>query len=281
MTSTNSTTYTISVTALQGFTETAFRSVGLSSVDAQTAADVLVTTDAWGVFTHGTKSLHGYLRMLKGGGLKLNGTPVVVSEGPAWAIVDGDAALAMITSVFAMRNAIAKAKVSGIAYVGVRNGCHFGAAGYYSWLAAKEGLMGFSMANDTPTVASPGSRGAITGSNPFSYAVPAGKHRVFFLDMSVATVAGGKVYAARQVGASIPGNWLVGGDGQPTTDPSGFPEVGALQPAAAHKGFGLALMIETLSGLMTGAGVTRQIGSWLQGDPSKPTNHGALSSRLT
>ena len=266
---------TVSIAALHAFTKNAFQSVGLSPGDAQTATDVLVTTDAWGVFTHGTKNLRGYLRMLKGGGLKPKGVPAVASEGPAWSIVDGDASLGLVTSVFAMRTAIAKAKLTGVAYVGVRNSSHYGAAGYYTWLAAKEGLIGLSMANDAPSVASPGSRGAITGSNPFSYAVPAGKHRTFGLDMSVATVAGGKVYAARQRGESIPANWLVGGDGRPTTDPSGYPEVGALQPAAAHKGYGLALMIETLSGLLTGAGVTRQIGSWLWDDPSKATNHGA------
>jgi ureidoglycolate dehydrogenase (NAD+) len=275
MSSTNPSPGAVSIAALHTFTQTAFASVGLSLTDAKTATDVLVTTDAWGVFTHGTKNLRGYLRMLKGGGLKPDGIPAIVSEGPAWAIVDGHASVGMVTSVFAMRAAIAKAKLTGIAYVGVRNSSHYGAAGYYTWLAANEGLIGLSMANDAPSVASPGSRGAITGSNPFSYAVPAGKHRTFSLDMSVATVAGGKVYAARQRGESIPGNWLVGGDGKPTTDPSGYPEVGALQPAAAHKGYGLALMIEALSGLLTGAGVTRQIGSWLWDDPSKATNHGA------
>src|SRR3979490_1825346 len=92
------------------------------------------------------------------------------------------------------------------------------AAGYYSWLAARAGLIGLSMSNDIPSVAAPGSRGAVTGSNPLSYAVPAGKHRTVARDMSTATVAGGKVYAARTRGESIPGNWLIGADGHPTTD---------------------------------------------------------------
>ncbi|MBI3850405.1 MAG: Ldh family oxidoreductase [Verrucomicrobia bacterium] len=265
----------VSYEALHRFTTKAFQRAGLSEPDARTGADVLALTDAWGTFTHGTKCLRGYLRRLKAGGLRASARPAISAEGPAWAIVNGHSALAMVTSVFAMRTAIAKAKTCGIAYVGVRNSCHYGAAGYYASLAADEGLIGLSMANDIPSVAAPGSRGAITGSNPISYAVPAGKHRSILLDMSVATVAGGKVYAARTRSESIPNTWLIGKDGKPTTDPSGYPEVGALQPAAGHKGYGIALLIETLTGILSGASVTWKVGSWLWDDGTKPTDHGA------
>jgi len=260
---------------LRRFTASAFEAAGMSAVDAGIGADALATTDAWGVFTHGTKCLAGYLRLLKNGGLKPNGTPRVVAEGGAWATIDGDASLAQVTSTFAMNAAISKAKRQGVAYVNVRNSCHFGAAGYYAWLAAREGLIGMAMANDMPTVAAPGSRGPITGSNPIAYAVPAGRCPPLLLDMSIATVAGGKVYAARTRGEPVPVTWLIGADGRPTTDPHGFPEVGALQPAAGHKGYGLALLIESLSGVLSGAAVTRQVGSWMWSDGATPTNHGA------
>ena len=261
--------------ALHAFARDAFQVAGLSEADATTGADVLATTDAWGVFTHGTKCLAGYLRRLEAGGLRPKGAPRVVAEGGAWATLDGGSALGLVTSVFAMRTAMAKAKQQGISYVGVRNSCHFGAAGYYSWLAAREGLIGISMANDLPSVAAPGSRGAITGSNPISYAVPAGKYPPLLLDISTATVAGGKVYAARMRGEPIPDTWLLGADGQPTTDPSGYPQVGALQPAAGHKGYGLSLLIESLSGILSGAGFTWRIGNWMWDDGKQPTNHGA------
>jgi LDH2 family malate/lactate/ureidoglycolate dehydrogenase len=261
--------------ALNQFAAEAFVRVGLSAEDAATGAEVLAMTDAWGIYTHGTKLLRGYLRRLKAGGLRAKERPVLAGEGLAWALVDGNSSLGMVTSVFAMQTAIRKARQCGIAYAGVRNSCHFGAAGFYAWLAAREGLVGLSMANDKPSVAAPGSRGGITGSNPIAYAVPAGKHRAILLDMSVATVAGGKVYAARTRGEQIPATWLVGGDGKPTTDPSGYPEVGALQPAAGHKGYGIALLIETLAGLLSGAGVTHGVGNWLWDDGTPPTNHGA------
>lgn len=265
----------VSYSRLHRFVVEAFRCAGLSDADAAVGADVLTMTDAWGVFTHGTKNVRGYLRRLKAGGLRATGRPCVAAEGPAWAIVDGDSALGMVTSVVAMQTAIAKARTCGIAYVGVRNSCHFGAAGYYAWLAAREGLIGLSMANDIPSVASPGSRAGITGSNPISYSVPAGRHPPLLLDMSTATVAGGKVYAARTRGERIPATWLIGADGRPTTDPSGYPDVGALQPAAGHKGYGIALLIEALSGILSGAAFTWRVGTWMWDDGTKPTNHGA------
>jgi ureidoglycolate dehydrogenase (NAD+) len=266
---------TIAFDRLRDFAADAFCATGVSRVDAGTAADVLATTDAWGVFTHGTKLLAGYLSRLKLGGLRPGGVPRVTAEGGAWATLDGDSVLGQVASVAAMRLAVAKAKEQGIGYVGVFNTCHFGAASYYAALAAEEGCIGIAMANDLPTVAAPGSRCAVLGSNPFSYAVPAGRYRPLLLDVSTATVAGGKVYAAQARGDAVPANWIIGGDGRPTTDPSGFPHVGALQPAAGHKGYGMALLIEVLSGVLTGAALTRGVGSWMMGDRSKPTDHGA------
>src|SRR5262249_9004411 len=160
----------------------------------------------------------------------------------------------------AMQLAVAKAREQGVAYVAVRNSCHFGAAGYYTWLGAREGFIGLSMANDIPSVAAPGSRGPVTGSNPIAYAIPAGRYRPLPFDISTATGAGGKLYAAKPRGEPIPGHWLVGPDGQPTSDPSCFPEAGALTPAAGHKGYGLALLIETLSGILSGAAFTWRVG---------------------
>src|SRR6185437_1931521 len=109
-----------------------------------------------------------------------------------------------VVGVFAMDEAIARARRSGIAYVGVRNSNHFGAAGYYATLAAHEGLFGVAMANDTPSVAAPGSRGPVTGTNPLAYAIPAGGGEPIFLDIAMSTVAGGKVYASWQLGKPIP-----------------------------------------------------------------------------
>src|SRR5262245_32914143 len=90
----------ILVQDLHGFCVDALTKIGVGETDARTTADVLVTTDTWGTFTHGTKALPAYIRRLRGGGLRINGTPKVVEEGPAWALVDGDSSLGMVSSVF-------------------------------------------------------------------------------------------------------------------------------------------------------------------------------------
>src|SRR5258706_6428370 len=192
---------------LHAFCVEALTKIGVGETDAHTTADVLVTTDTWGTFTHGTKALRAYIRRLRGGGLRKNGTPRVVDEGPAWAVIDGDPSLGMVSSVLAMKTAMAKAATAGIALVGLRNNCHYGAAGYYAAMAIEKNMIGFSMANDIPTVNAPGARGSIMGSNPWGFAAPAGKELPVMLHIATTTVAGGKAFASGTLGKSIPAGW--------------------------------------------------------------------------
>ncbi len=154
----------------------------------------------------------------------------------------------MVTSTFAMRAAIEKARACGIGYAGVFNSCHFGAAGYYAAMAAEQDMIGLAMANDTPSVTAPGARGRVTGSNPLAYAVPTGSGPPILLDMATSTVAGGKVAAAHALGKLIPEGWVIDLDGRPDDRPGAFLAGGALTPMAGHKGYGLAVLIETLVG---------------------------------
>lgn len=268
-------TLTIEAPALRRFIQAALVAIGLTPADAETAAEVLATADEFGVSTHGVKLLPGYLRRLQGGGAKPHGRPHVIREGPAWALVDGDSALGALIGVFGMQTAIAKARSAGIAYVGVRNSGHFAAAGYYALLAAKAGLIGISVANDTPSVIAPGARRPVVGTNPFAYAIPAARHPPILLDMAISTVAGGKVYQARTLGRPIPDNWIVGLDGQPTTNADLYPEQASLVPFGGYKGFGLGLLIETLAGVLSGAAVTFGVASWMLAGTDKATQHGA------
>jgi ureidoglycolate dehydrogenase (NAD+) len=266
---------TISIESLTTFCITALTNVGMPHTEARTTADALVTTDAMGVFTHGTKLLIGYLNRLKGGGYKATATPRIQRDGPGWAIIDGESALGQVGSVFAMRTAMAKAKQVGIAYVGLTNTGHIGAAGYYAVLAAREGMIGMITGNDMPSVAAPGSRGPVLGSNPIAYGVPVFDGDPIILDMATAAVAGGKVYAAHQRGEPIPSTWLIGPDGKPTTDGSLYPYQASLAPMAGHKGYGFGLWCEILSGILPGGRITWEIGSWMFDDISQPSRHNA------
>jgi LDH2 family malate/lactate/ureidoglycolate dehydrogenase len=265
----------ILVQDLHAFCVEALTHTGVGETDARTTADVLVTTDTWGTFTHGTKALRAYIRRLRGGGLRTNGTPRVLDEGAAWALVDGDSSLGMVSSVFAMNTAMAKAATAGIALVGLRNNCHYGAAGYYAAMAIEKNMIGFSMANDIPTVNAPGARGPVMGSNPFGFAAPAGREKPILLDMATSTVAGGKVFAAAALGKTIPGAWLLDANAKPTTDPALFSHAASLTPLGGYKGYGIALLIEVLSAILTGASIRWQVLSWTFSEPSQPTGHGA------
>jgi ureidoglycolate dehydrogenase (NAD+) len=265
----------VPIDSLRAFCIAALRDAGLRESDAETTADALVTADALGVFMHGTKLLSGYLNRLRGGGYRPMGKPWIEREGPAWAVIDGDSALGQVGCVFAIQTAIAKARNVGLAFVGLKNTGHIGAAGYYAELAARQGLIGVVLGNDTPSVAAPGSRGAVLGSNPIAYAVPVGDDDPIVLDMATAAVAGGKVYAAHQRGEPIPATWLIGQDGRPTTDSRLYPHRASLAPMAGHKGYGLALLAEILAGVLPGGAMTWQIGSWMFDDPDQPSGHNA------
>jgi ureidoglycolate dehydrogenase (NAD+) len=258
---------------LEDFCIRAMLKSGIRDEDARITADVLVATDTCGVHTHGTKQLRTLLMNFRIGRLDAKAVPEVVAQGPSWAIVDGHYAMPMTSSCMAMELAIEKAKATGIAYVGVKHSSHFGAAGYYANMAAQKDMIGLSMCNVDPCMTVPGARGKILGTNPIAYAVPAGEERPIFLDIATSTVAASKVFAARALGKEIPDNWLVDDEGIPTTDPSGYPEGGALLPMAGHKGYGLALWVEILAGALTGAAMLSQVSSWVVDLPD-PTDEG-------
>lgn len=265
----------IALSQLEKFVCSTLESTGMSEGEAKIAAEALVMADSMGVHTHGTKLLAGYLRKLQGGGYKAKGSPKILRQGSGWAIIDGDSALGQIGGAFSIDVAISKAKNVGVAYVGLKNTGHIGAAGYYAWMAAREGFLGLVVGNDIPSVAGPGSTGPVLGSNPLAWAAPIPGSNPILLDMATAAVAGGKIYAARQRGEQIPSTWLIGSDGLPTTDANLYPQSASLAPMGGHKGYGIGLLAEMLSGIIPGGAVTWQVGSWMFDPTSMPSRHNA------
>ena len=237
---------------LKAFCKEALVKEGMKEIYADITATVLSETDAFGTNSHGTKNLHNYIRKFRAGGIDIHAEPEILAEGSSYVLLDAHKALGMIPSVQAMEMACMKAQETGIAIAAVRNSCHFGAAGYYANIAAKQGLIGLSMSNVDPNMTAPGARGMLLGNNPFAYAAPANTTASVFLDIAMSNVASLKVVQARKDGKKIPDTWIVDKDGLPTTDPSHYPEEGAMQPMAAHKGYGLAIMVELLTGILSG-----------------------------
>ncbi|MCA9060891.1 MAG: Ldh family oxidoreductase [Planctomycetaceae bacterium] len=265
----------VSVESLKSFVQQSLETVGMPSQEADETAQALVTADAMGVFTHGSKLLAGYIRRLKGGGYQATGKPRIEREGLAWAVVDGDSALGQVGGIFSVRLAMQKAREAGVAYVGLRNTGHIGAAGYFAALAAKSGFIAMITGNDMPSVAAPGSRSAVLGSNPIAYGIPVLAGNPILLDMATSAVAGGKVYAAHSRGEPIAPTWLIDRTGQPTTDGSLYPHNSSLAPMAGHKGYGIGLWCEILSAVLPGGHMTWQVGSWIFDAPEKPSWHNA------
>lgn len=254
----------IKVKDLKAFCAACCEHEGMSAENAQITAEVLCETDLFGTNSHGTKNLYGYVKKQKAGGMDFKAEPEVLSEGPSYALMDAHAGMGMVAGYKAMELAIEKAKETGIALVTVKNSTHFGAAGFYANMAAKAGMVGISFSNVDPNMTVPGARGMILGNNPFSYASPLKNGESVFLDIAMSNVASLKVIQARKDGIMIPDTWIVDRDGVPTCDPSRYPDEGAMQPMAAHKGYGLAVMVELLTAVLSGGAISSmgEIKSW-------------------
>jgi ureidoglycolate dehydrogenase (NAD+) len=255
---------------LTRFCVAALSAVGMREADAHTTANVLVTTDTWGTFSHGTHHLPNYVKKIRAGGIDPLATPEVVLDTPVLAVVDGHNAIGMVTSCSAMQLAIEKARSIGIAYVSVKSGNHFGAAGYYANMAAQEGMIGLAMSNADPNMAPPGGRTSVIGNNPFAYAAPAGEEPPVVLDMALSTTAATKIFVAKLKGAKIPDNWIIDSEGRSTTEVGDWPASGSLLPMAGHKGYGLAVMVEVLAAVLSGGAVGLEVNNWFDNLPTPP-----------
>jgi len=256
---------------LAKFCVAALTKAGLKPKDAQVVADVLVMTDTWGTFSHGTGALANYVNTMKTGGIKPTAVPEVIAEGAGWAVVDGHSSMGMLGSSLAMNVAIEKAHESTISWVGVRDSSHFGAAGYYANMAARQDMVGIAMSNADPNMVVPGARGHIIGNNPIAYAVPAGEEHPLLLDIALSAVAAGKILGMKALGQAIPNSWLTDAEGLPTSEVGDWPNSGSMLPMAGHKGYGIALLIEVLAGALTGAGMLSEVKSWIL--QSKEVSH--------
>ncbi|MCY3773595.1 MAG: Ldh family oxidoreductase [Gemmatimonadetes bacterium] len=247
---------------LADFCTAAMVEAGLSEADARLTADVLIRTDMRGIYTHGTVSLRRYVWMMRDGGIDVGASPEITDQGLAWARIDARRTVGMVASHYGMSVAIDKAAACGIGMTTVRRSNHFGAASAYTLMALERNMIGIAMSNTDVVMNIPGGRGAAIGNNPFSYAVPARSQPPIVLDIAMSTVAGGKVASYQARGEPLPEGWLTDAEGLPTTDPGVFTFTGALTPFSGHKGYGLALFVESLAGVLAGAGVTTDIVSW-------------------
>ena len=223
---------------------------GVSDKLAAVVTDVLLQADRRGVASHGFTRLTGYIERVRRGLLDANAEPEIVKDGETIILMDGRNGFGAVAGVQATQLAAARASKYGMCWVTVRNSNHFGIAGYYAHMLAQRGLAGIVFSNASPAVAAYGGKRATLGTNPIAIAVPTGDDPII-LDMATTTVARGKIRRAKAEGRTIPPGLALDVDGNPTTDPEAALK-GTLASLGGYKGYCLAVMIELLSGVVSG-----------------------------
>lgn len=225
---------------------------GVDSDCAQAVSEVLIDADLTGVSTHGVSRMSIYMQRMDKGVVSRKNNIKVLQEGPSTLVIDAGNTLGAPSAKFAMDMCIQKAAESGCCFATVKNSNHFGATAFYTKMAAEKGMIGFACTNLTGKIAPFGSSDPFMGTNPISIAVPSNGLPVV-LDMTPSVVALGKLILAQKLGNSIPLGWALDRDGKPTTDPAEGRK-GSLIPIGGPKGSGLAIMVDVLSGVLSGAG---------------------------
>lgn len=233
--------------------------VGVPPEDAVLLADGLVQAHLAGMDGHGLFFLPTYVKRLELGLIAKRGEVRVMQEGPAFALLDGGNLLGHVSAWKAMEVAIAKAAQAGVGMVTLCRGNHSGIMARYTLRAAEAGCIGIATTNTPPLMAPWGGFLPFFGTNPISIAVPAGEEPPVVLDMATSAVARSKILVANKAGTRIPPHWALDATGKPTEDPQAA-LAGTMAPMAGHKGFGLAMMIDVLSGVLGGAASGPDVG---------------------
>lgn len=241
---------------------------GVLKDHAKQLADVLVAADVRGHYSHGLNRLEMYVKDIKKGVCKGEGSPKVLKEraGSAW--VDGNNLLGPVVGNFCMDLAIKKAKEAGVGWVTTKGSNHFGIAGWYSMTAAKKGLLGMAFTSTSPIMYPTRASKPALGTNPLTLAAKASKD-TFVLDMATTTVAIGKIEIAQRKDESVPDTWGVGSDGHVSNDPSVILKGGGLLPlggcelTGGYKGYGLGALVEIFCGILGGAHWGPHVRKWM------------------
>ncbi len=232
---------------LKSFTRQVFVRAGLPQADAELVAEVLIWANLRGIDSHGVLRIAEYINNVDIGFMNPNPDIRILKETQAITFIEADHAFGPVVTVFAMKQAIKKAKEVGIGWALIRNTTHQGAMGYYVLLPVQQGMAGIASVASPPTMSYYGSRAKGLSPAPIAIAVPSKRHNPLLLDMATAVVAFGKIFLARDKGMPIPEGWALDKDGNPTIDPN---KAAMMVPFGGPKGSGLSLMLECLSGVM-------------------------------
>jgi L-2-hydroxycarboxylate dehydrogenase (NAD+) len=243
---------------LQGFVEQVFVALGTPPDDARICAEVLLASDLRGIESHGVGRLKAYYERIRAGVQLVETEMEIVQETETTALVDGHHGMGAVIAHRSMRLAMDKAREYGLGAVAVRNSTHFGVAGYYALMAAREGMMGLALTNARPVIPPTFGAEPMLGTNPIAFAAPSDAGFPFCFDAATSVVSRGKIEVLARAEKPTPEGWVVEGAGAPLTDSSEIlrrlatgtamllPLGGAGEATGGYKGFDLATVVEIL-----------------------------------
>lgn len=248
---------------LKKFCTDAFLKFGFNKEECDIIVDVLLTSDLYGIESHGMQRLVRYHKGIEKGLIKIDAKPEIVFETPVSAVIEGNDGMGQLLGHKAMSLAIEKAKKTGMAIVSVRNSNHYGIAGYYAKMACNEGLIGMSMTNSEAIMVPTFARKAMLGSNPIAIAMPAEPYD-FFFDASTTVVTRGKLEIYNKLDKPLPDMWALDADGKRSSDASTvlknivakagggiMPLGGEAEVSGSHKGYGYGMFCEIFCSILS------------------------------
>ena len=227
-------------------------SKGLNEECSNATAECMILADMMGVVTHGSVVLPSHIKRIENGGYNLNPSFEVISESSSFSVIDANNAIGFASASYCMNYAIDKAKENGMFTVYCRNANAYGAASCYAMMAARKNMIGITCCNSPAAMAPIGGKDKLFGTNPLSVVIPTGDDKPIIIDMATSKVAKSRFLQMKREGKPLGEGWALDKDGNPTTDPDEGIQ-GLVCPMEGFKGYGLALVIDILAGLLSGA----------------------------
>ncbi len=261
----------INYEALRKFCIKVFQGYKFTNEESEQIADVLLAADLSGIESHGVQRLIRYHKEITGGLVKIGAKPEVVFETPLSAVIEGNDCMGQVLGVQAMNLAIEKAKKTGFGMVTVRNSNHYGIAGYYTKLAAEQGLIGLSMTNTEAIMVPTFGRQAMLGTNPIAFAMPA-EPTIYSFDAATTVVPRGKLEVYVKRGNGLPLGWALDENGHDSDEADRvlkniiaktgggiLPLGGSGEMTSGYKGYGFAMLCEIATAILSGGTTSNYI----------------------
>ncbi len=253
-----------SIEQLRGLGEESLVSEGLKKDSAKVIVDSMLEADMNGVSTHGIRMLPGYITRLQVGQFSVD-DPEIIKQTAAFTKLDANNCIGAVSAAYAVEIAIEKARKHGVHTVFAKNCNTYGPAFYYAELMSKKRLVGFTCSNSPAAMPAVNGLEQMLGTNPFAFACPTATCGDIVIDMATSVVAKSRFETARLNGEQLQQGWALDKDGVPTTDPVEAIK-GFVLPMAGFKGYGIAMMLDIISGLMSGAAYLNKVGKFYSQD---------------